>query len=353
MKARIVIGANYGDEGKGTVVAKYSKCSNSVLNVLTNGGSQRGHSILTKDGNITFQHFGSGTYYGADNYYSCFFILNPMQFVNEYNSLIVKPKHIYRDERCRWSTPYDVMANLIAEQQRKRKASCGMGIWNTIKRWDSGLNLLFDDFFRLDNKVMYLDMVKSYYEKELIIDNEWLSVWNSRVLQEHFIQDCEFMKKNTVVQDIEDLTYDNMIFENGQGLLLCDTGVDRADTTPSHTGLAYSLEILKYLENVDEVTAHYVTRPYLTRHGDGEMENYLQRQDISKDIKEDRTNHYNDNQGDFRYGKLDISTLKERINNDAKGCKFEIELTHCDEMDRVKEFKKQFDIVNTYDTPFV
>ena len=46
MKARIVAGANYGDEGKGTVVAFYTKnAEGRVINVLTNGGSQRGHSI--------------------------------------------------------------------------------------------------------------------------------------------------------------------------------------------------------------------------------------------------------------------------------------------------------------------
>ena len=39
--ARIVIGGNNGDEGKGTVVAKYTKGRQNVLNVLTNGGSQR------------------------------------------------------------------------------------------------------------------------------------------------------------------------------------------------------------------------------------------------------------------------------------------------------------------------
>lgn len=352
MKARIVIGANYGDEGKGTVVARYSKCSDNVLNVLTNGGSQRGHSILTKDGSITFQHFGSGTYYGADNYYSCFFILNPMQFVNEYNSLIVKPRCIYRDAKCRWSTPYDVMANLISEQQRKRKASCGMGIWNTIKRWNSGLSMLFDDFLNLEDKTIYLDKVKSYYEKELSINGEWLSIWNSKILQEHFIMDCNFMKNKTIAQPINTLVYDDLIFENGQGLLLCDTGKDTADTTPSNTGIAYSLEILKQLD-VEEVTAHYVTRPYLTRHGDGEMENQLQRQNISINVKEDRTNHYNDNQGKFRYGKLDMSSLRKRIYNDVGKCKFEIELTHCDEMDRVKEFRQSFDIVNVYDNALV
>lgn len=353
MKARIVIGANYGDEGKGTVVARYSKCSNNVLNVLTNGGSQRGHSILTEDGNITFQHFGAGTYYGADNYYSCFFILNPIQFVNEYNSLIVKPKRIYRDARCRWSTPYDALANLISEQQRKRKASCGMGIWNTIRRWNSGLNLLFDEFIRLDDKIAYLNKVKAYYEKELTIRGAWLPIWNSVVLQKHFINDCYFMKAKTIVQPIDTLEYENLIFENGQGLLLSDTGKDTADTTPSNTGIAYSLEILKQIKNVEEVTAHYVTRPYLTRHGDGEMENHTQRQELSKDIKEDRTNHYNENQGIFRYGKLDISSLKNRINNDAKGYKFELELTHCDEMDRVKEFRQAFDVVNEYDTALI
>lgn len=353
MKARIVIGANYGDEGKGTVVARYSKCSNNVLNVLTNGGSQRGHSILTEDGNITFQHFGAGTYYGADNYYSCFFILNPIQFVNEYNSLIVKPKRIYRDARCRWSTPYDALANLISEQQRKRKASCGMGIWNTIRRWNSGLNLLFDEFIRSDDKIAYLNKVKAYYEKELTIRGAWLPIWNSVVLQKHFINDCYFMKEKTIVQPIDTLEYENLIFENGQGLLLSDTGKDTADTTPSNTGIAYSLEILKQIKNVEEVTAHYVTRPYLTRHGDGEMENHTQRQELSKDIKEDRTNHYNENQGIFRYGKLDISSLKNRINNDAKGYKFELELTHCDEMDRVKEFRQAFDVVNEYDTALI
>ena len=43
MDAKIIIGANLGDEGKGTIVAKYTKQaamqSKKVINVLTNGGS--------------------------------------------------------------------------------------------------------------------------------------------------------------------------------------------------------------------------------------------------------------------------------------------------------------------------
>ena len=355
-RARIVIGANYGDEGKGTVVAHYTKKSENVLNVLTNGGSQRGHSIMTKDGSITFQHFGSGTTYGADSYYSCYFIINPMKFVSEYDSLIIKPKQIYRDARCRWTTPYDSMANLISQQAKKCKASCGMGIWNTIKRFNGGvLNVSFDKFMLMDEtkKLVYLDLIKKYYEKEITIPSTWVDVWDSKILQLHFINDCLFLKKHTIVSSLDTLDYDNFIFENGQGLLLCDTGKDTPDTTPSNTGIKYSLELLKDLKHMEEVTAHYVTRPYLTRHGDGEMEDQRRRHYISNGVQEDRTNHFNECQGEFRYGNLDIPSLKNRIQQDARGVKIELEVTHCDEMDRVNEFKRGFETVNTYDSPLV
>lgn len=351
MKARIVIGANYGDEGKGTVVANYTKQSENVLNILTNGGAQRGHSILTKDGNITNQHFGSGTYFGADSYYSRFFILNPMQFIKEYDALIIKPNHIYRDQFCMWSTPYDSIANLIEQQRKGSHASCCMGIWNTIKRYRDLSNIpLFDDFVN-DYKISFLSKVKSYYDKIMDIPEEWKNIWNSLQLQLHFMNDCKQMQELTTVCKLSSLTYDELIFENGQGLLLCDTGKDTYDTTPSQTGIIDSLILLKDL-NITDITAHYVTRPYLTRHGDGFI-NELDRKSISNAILEDRTNHYNEFQGNFRYGKLDISDLKDRVINDCQNINFEIELTHCDEMDRVSEFKQYFDKVNIYDKALV
>ena len=354
MKARIVIGANYGDEGKGTVVAHLTKKSEeSVLNVLTNGGAQRGHSILTENGSMTFQHFGSGTYHGADSYYSRFFILNPIQFVKEYESLLVKPKHIYRDPLCRWSTPYDSMANLIMEQAQKRQASCGMGIWNTVKRYQTNYSrFTFDEFMKSSYKYQYLLSVRMYYESFLTIPSDWISVWASPGLMEHFVRDCEFMYQHTTPCALNNLNYGEMIFENGQGLLLSDTGKDTYDTTPSDTGINYSLQLLKGLDT-QEVTAHYVTRPYLTRHGDGEMMNQSSRELLSSSVQEDRTNHFNKFQGDFRYGNLDINDLHERIIKDARGTKVQLEVTHCDEMDRVSEFKKIFDNINTYDSPLI
>lgn len=347
MKASIVIGANYGDEGKGTVVARLAKESTNVLNILTNGGSQRGHSILTEDGSITFQHFGSGTYHGADSYYGPEYILNPMQFVKEYAELIRKPVHIYRDRRCRWSTPYDVMANLIDEEQRRRKASCGMGIWFTIRRCNHTPIMLFDEFMHLtpSMKEAYLDGVQQYYERNIIIPNKWVEMWLSDGVRRHFIADCETMQSLTSVADLKALiTYDHLIFENGQGLLLSDTGKDTPDTTPSDTGILYGLRMARKC-GITDITAHYVTRPYLTRHGDGHCTNELSRNFLSKDVAEDRTNRDNEHQGKFRYGVLDREELKQRIEADARGVDYVVELTHCDEFDREMEFRRTFENV--------
>lgn len=357
-KARIVIGANYGDEGKGTIVARYTKSGDNVLNVLTNGGAQRGHSIVTEHGvTITSRHFGSGTYFGADNYYSAFFILNPMQFEVEYNSLLVKPTKIYRDILCRWSTPYDSMANVIKETQLGRHASCGMGIWNTMKRWtDSRTSIPFDDFIALDDiaKTKYLINVRTYYEKNIDIPSSWKDVWKSDGMVSVFIETCKFMDKMTTpVDGIRSLDYTDLIFENGQGLLLSDNGWDAYDRTPSDTGAKYALSIAME-SGADDISLHYVTRPYLTRHGDGHLEGESSRAAISNLVVQDRTNLYNNNQGKFRYGLLDIRGLKDRTIEDSRGIiNVVLEVTHCDEMDRVAEFKKEFKQVNAYDTAIV
>ena len=359
---RFVMGAGMGDEGKGTVVAKYTKGRESVLNILTNGGSQRGHSVITDVGDHTFKHFGSGTYYGASNYYSKFFIINPMQFVKEWHELVVKPV-VYRDRRCLWSTPFDMMANSISEEERGTHASCRMGIWNTIRRRRDTVSddMPFDTFMDdITDKTGYLALVKRYYEKNLTIPYRWKSIWNSPNIVSHFIEDCDFMYKHTVsvgsAGSVLIPGFGDYIFESGQGLMLSDTGKDTPDTTPSVTGMACPKAVMEEmglnLTNSD-ISLHYVTRPYLTRHGDGHLGGQCSRSDISSGVDEDRTNTYNEAQGEFRYAPLDTADLKERILADCGGWDFTVELTHCDEMDRVSEFRKVFESVETTDSPAV
>lgn len=78
---KIVIGANFGDEGKGKLTDYYTKNADNCIVVCSNGGAQRGHTVLKSDGTRhVFHHFGSGTLNGADTYLPEDFILNPLVF---------------------------------------------------------------------------------------------------------------------------------------------------------------------------------------------------------------------------------------------------------------------------------
>lgn len=104
---KIVIGGNMGDEGKGLMADYFSQKPNSIV-VCSNGGAQRGHTVVTSTGiRHVFHHFGSGTFNGASTYLSEDFICNPIIFRQEYNEL----KHlgyypkIYINQNCMVTTP--------------------------------------------------------------------------------------------------------------------------------------------------------------------------------------------------------------------------------------------------------
>jgi adenylosuccinate synthase len=91
-KLNLVLGSNYGDEGKGQTCYNLARPFKSCLSILTNGGCQRGHTVIN-DNNIrhVFQHFGSPTRSDLDyNYFSKKFILNPIMFKIEYEALVSK-----------------------------------------------------------------------------------------------------------------------------------------------------------------------------------------------------------------------------------------------------------------------
>ena len=66
---KIVIGANFGDEGKGLMTDYFchqaEQRNENCIVVLHNGGAQRGHTVTTPTGiKHIFHHFGSGTFCG-------------------------------------------------------------------------------------------------------------------------------------------------------------------------------------------------------------------------------------------------------------------------------------------------
>lgn len=368
MVIKVVIGANFGDEGKGLMTDYF--CHQSTLRgeksivVLHNGGAQRGHTVVTPDGNRhVFHHFGSGTLVGADTYLSEEFVLNPMIFQQEWEeleSMKAIPK-VYVNHTCRVTTPFDMILNQIIEESRDnaRHGSCGMGIHETMIRdvCNYPIEMWFDSSD--EAKRYYLKEIRNYLSERLLdfginkIPDNWKEIVNSDLLIENFISELNFMGRNISIRfDRLIEYYDCVVFENGQGLLL-----DQNNTayyphlTPSNTGIKNSLEIIAEMSCKPDIEVCYVTRTYLTRHGAGRLDGECDKQEINPDMQ-DLTNVPNPHQGTLRYAKLVEKSLEERILKDFEparkyGAKLSLAITHENEYDYVfsNTFKKNFDCI--------
>ena len=368
MVIKVVIGANFGDEGKGLMTDYF--CHQSTLQgektliVLHNGGAQRGHTVVTPDGNRhVFHHFGSGTLVGADTYLSEEFVLNPMIFRQEWGeleSMKAIPK-VYVNHTCRVTTPFDMILNQIIEESRDnaRHGSCGMGIHETMIRdvCNYPIEMWFDSSD--EAKRYYLKEIRNYLSERLLdfginkIPDNWKEIVNSDLLIENFISELNFMGRNISIRFDRFIEYyDCVAFENGQGLLL-----DQNNTayyphlTPSNTGIKNSLEIIAEMSCKPDIEVCYVTRTYLTRHGAGRLDGECDKQEINPDMQ-DLTNVPNPHQGTLRYAKLIEKSLEERILKDFEparkyGAKLSLAITHENEYDYVfsNTFKKNFDYI--------
>ena len=337
---RIVIGANYGDEGKGLMTDYFAAQAVSegkkALVIPANGGAQRGHTVTTPEGvRHVFHHFGSGTLAGADTWLPRFFIVNPMIFMSEYEELLgkgAKDFRIYMDPECPVSTPFDMITNQILEEHRgnARHGSCGIGIWETLLRQGRLLGELLampDDEIRVYLKEdCKKQMLKRLAENGITeLPERWRDILAEEGLMENYIFDLRDMSEIAKLREGDILReYDRLIFENGQGLLLDRSHKEYTHhTTPSNTGLRNPAELIR--ENLKgaeaEIECCYVTRTYLTRHGAGPFAEECVKEEINARMQ-DLTNVPNPHQGTIRYGKPDEKTIRKRIREDYDSERF-------------------------------
>ena len=313
-EVKVITGANYGDEGKGVVSNYFTKRAVQrdmrVLNVLFNGGCQRGHTV---NGHI-FHSFGAGAIEGADTYYTRKFMVDPIVWFNEYNELGQKPKLIIHPGA--WVvTPYDVMINQALERKRgdARHGSCGFGIFETRHRCEQMENhLLAKDLSNEEILFEKLNKIKKEYYparcEELGIEVEF----NPYMFDNFMTCAHQMMKCGDVSFSGPEVffNYESIIFEGGQGLLLSEENTDNYPyLTPSITSYkGAEVELLYLLKNTKaEFEFCLVSRPYLTRHGAGPLPYECEKEKLSDKII-DETNMPNEWQGSLRFAPLNLRT---------------------------------------------
>lgn len=313
--ARVVIGANYGDEGKGLATDWAVRLAEgSKLVVRFNGGSQAGHTAETPEGQRhIFSHFSSGSFAKADTYLGRNFICNPITFKMERErmSKVGLDPIVIVNPQCRVTTYLDMMANQLIEASRtKRHGSCGLGIFETFLRHRDKIQ------FTIENDPPPFDVLMDYFIERLrtaapeMIAFADKQGYTSRRHYVQWLEDYQLFLRKVQVFAMKPGRYENVVFEGAQGLLLDMDYVDGAPhLTPSNTGLYGTVQDMQEL-GVDSVDVFYVTRSYLTRHGAGPLVGEV------KFTLPDQTNMPNEFQGTLRFAPLDPMDLVGRISND-------------------------------------
>lgn len=357
----IVIGAQYGDEGKGRTVDHFASTLENPLVVRFNGGAQAGHTVwLNENAKHVFHTFGSGTFRGANTYLTSHFVFDPFAALEEQQELKLigySPKLIV-SARCKMVTIYDILYNQIKESL-KEHGSCGMGISAAIDRHETIPFKVFDVFDEIKVKETLQD-IHDYYEcriNEIIYNIDGYENFPSkvedfynRVMNKNF-RDTYYKifieTFNVLKLDIEvfDHVFENgddahtffskhsLIFEGAQGLMLDEYYGDFPHVTRSRTGSHNVVDFCrKYDIKIDHV--YYVTRCYTTRHGKAPNFKSWPHIDLSFNIVDD-TNIKNQWQGDMQFSYLNLHELAHYVKCDmsiSNGKHFSIVMTCIDQM---------------------
>ncbi|MBQ3656750.1 MAG: adenylosuccinate synthetase [Bacteroidales bacterium] len=313
---KIVLGALFGDEGKGVCV--HSLCKKALdenkrpLVVRFSGGPQAAHTVDYNGIRHIFSSFGSGTLLNVPTLYKNTALIDPVCIINEYNVLVNKGFKPWFDvSNAKIITPYDVEF-CRNDKKTLSDGTCGKGVYAALVRSNT------DKSFSLnDNPQEILNSTVKYY-----------NTTHCKEFDEMFLSAFEEVKKLQSKISIND--FDTIIYEGTQGLLLdADLGF-QPFVTATNTGLQTFSD-----EELQNAEVYLVMRTYLTRHGNGFMPQQVEGYDLND---ESESNVYNGFQGDFKTGVFDFDLLNKAFKRhklkEYKNVKFVPFLTHLDTIER-------------------
>lgn len=353
---KIVIGSNFGSEGKGLMTDYFCAMfpyNKNILNIRFNGGSQSTHTCNLSSGEShIFSHFGAGSFNeNVTTYLASDFLVNPFKFqteLKELKELGIKPK-ISVSKKARVVLTYDIFFNHVLELSRKKKhGTAGAGIYETILRNKTEeYSLTIQDLY-IGTKELYqkiLSIRDEYYTKRLkdvginINETDYAQVWNSKIFLISLLDEIKAFTYNIELTEDEEILnrFDYQVYEGASGLLLdCENKEFYPNLSPFPTGIKPVLFLLNKIKDKEiRKEVCYVSRPYFTKHGFGNFPSETNKKNLKGKIIE-KTNNTDDFKGPFRYGFFDEDLFKKAIEKDMlnyknRNFKVSIAITHLDE----------------------
>ena len=332
MRTIAVIGKNFGDEGKGFTCSRLASSLKNALIIKHNGGGQAGHTVEDPKGKWRFIHhqIGAGAEYHVPTLFADSFMPDLFQLgkeVKDFTELFGFQPILYSEKNARVTTIDDVLLNMGAELARgeNRHGSCGMGIEECVQRNAAGYGITVEELARWSKQDL-LDRLKQIRKEytgrraEILgiqapaslkamrqsnLMNPYYEMLNNETVLENFVEE---VKENVNFLTLVDgdrkwlEKFQHLIFETGQGLLLDqDYETYAPHLTSSKTGI-HNPAVFLEKRGLSLEEAIYVTRPYVTRHGNGPLPCEVKRSELPG-VGEDLTNRPNEWQGTLRYAK--------------------------------------------------
>ena len=320
MRTIAVIGKNFGDEGKGYTCSRLASSLKKSLIIKHNGGGQAGHTVEDPEGKWRFIHhqIGAGAEYHVPTLFADSFMPDLFQLgkeVKDFTELFGFQPILNSEKNAQITTIDDVLLNMGAELARgkNRHGSCGMGIEECVQRNAAGYGITVKELATMTKQDLLhrLKQIRKEYmgrRAEILgiqAPNPYYVMLNNETVLENFVEE---VKENVKLLTLVDADrkwlegFQHLIFETGQGLLLDqDYETYAPHLTSSKTGIHNTAIFLdKRGLSLDE--AIYVTRPYVTRHGNGPLPCEVDRSELPG-VGEDLTNQPNEWQGTLRYAK--------------------------------------------------
>lgn len=299
----IVIGSFFGDEAKGQCVNNL--CDENTIVIRFSGANQVGHNVKHNDLQHCFRNFGSGTLKGCPTYWSnyCVCDLHTLLIeMTELRKLGITPNIIFHPF-CELVTPYDVISQWNNSENRKH-GTVGTGFKPVLDRVKNGYSLTIVDarnLLILREKVHNIGKFYYNFSSNVPTTNidDWILAVN-RMVNMFPIEQLDVLNE-----------YENLVFEGSQGILLDQKHGVMPFCTPSNTTSKNAFEILNKLNRKETPIVNYVTRPYITRHGNGPLLTNKRVFTI-----EDENNQWNDFQKGLRACEFDLDLLNHSLNID-------------------------------------
>ena len=198
---KAIVGANWGDEGKGKITDVLA--ANSDMVIRFQGGSNAGHTIINNYGRFALHQLPSGVFYdNITNIIGNGVALNVDNFINELKSLEeqgVKNVHILVSDRAQIVLPYHILFDCYEEERLSKESfgstKSGIAPFYSDKFAKIGfqVNELYDDTDSLRKKLERILEVKNltiknlYHKEELSVDEIFNKLMEYKEMLEPYV----------------------------------------------------------------------------------------------------------------------------------------------------------------------